>query len=286
MLLEIAVGDALGAGYEYNNAALDKHRGNLFHGYIQHGKHTGIKPGMYTDDTQMSIAIAEAIVSGDPWKPGYITQHFLNAFLRDKRDGYARGFQAFLEDPKHHDPDGFLDDIRPDSDKSGAAMRAGCIGFVPNMGRVIEMATVQAEITHATKGGVDSAVAAALMVYFLRHTGEPKAQLPGFLATRVKGYPWDTYKWVGKVGVKGIECVHAALTAIMDNDSLTGVLNQCIEYTGDVDTVAAIAMAAACQSNEIKQDIPQNLIDTLENGAYGRDYIVALDEKLRLASAQ
>lgn len=286
MLLEIAVGDALGAGYEYNDKALELHRGNLFEKYIQHGKHTGITPGMYTDDTQMSIAIAEAIVSGEPWLPGHIVQHFLTAFLRDRRDGYARGFQAFLEDEKNQNPDGFLDNIRPDSDKSGAAMRAGCIGFVQNMGRVIDMAKTQAEITHKTKAGVDSAVAAALMVWFFRHTIEDKKYLPSFLESRVKGYPWATYTWVGKVGVKGIECVHAAMTAIMENTSLTGILNHCIEYRGDVDTVAAIAMAAASQSGQIKKDLPQNLIDTLENGPYGRDYIVALDKKLEEATAQ
>ncbi|HEY3787360.1 MAG TPA: ADP-ribosylglycohydrolase family protein, partial [Urbifossiella sp.] len=97
MLLEIAIGDALGAGYEYNDAALEKNRSNLFSGFIQHAKHHGIKPGMYTDDTQMSIAIAEAIISGEPWQPRHIAAHFLSAFLRDPRDGYARGFQSFLE---------------------------------------------------------------------------------------------------------------------------------------------------------------------------------------------
>ncbi|MFX8660853.1 ADP-ribosylglycohydrolase family protein, partial [Acinetobacter baumannii] len=86
----------------------------------------------------------------------YIVNHFLACFHRDPRDGYARGFQAFLEDKNNGTADWFLDNIRPDSDKSGAAMRAGPIGMVKNMGRVIEMATLQAEITHKTKGGVDS----------------------------------------------------------------------------------------------------------------------------------
>ena len=33
--------------------------------YVQHPRHRGTKPGMYTDDTQMSLAIAEALVAGD-----------------------------------------------------------------------------------------------------------------------------------------------------------------------------------------------------------------------------
>src|SRR4051812_2777354 len=123
MLLECAVGDAFGAGYEYNDEALQKWGGDLSKGYVQHGKHTGIKPGMYTDDTQMSIAIAEAIVSGDEWTPKNIVKHFLAAFLRDPRDGYARRFQAFLETKENQTPEGFLANIKPESEKSGAAMR-------------------------------------------------------------------------------------------------------------------------------------------------------------------
>ena len=129
MLLEIAVGDALGAGYEFNDAAIEQHRADLLHGYVQHAKHTGIRPGMYTDDTQMSIGTAEAIISGDPWTPETLVRHWLAAFRRDTRDGYARGFQAFLE--SHDTVEGFLADIRPDSDRAGAAMRAGPIGLVP-----------------------------------------------------------------------------------------------------------------------------------------------------------
>ncbi len=282
MLLEIAIGDSLGAGYEYNEDAFKQHEelgGGFFRKYVQHKKHLGIKPGMYTDDTQMSIAIAEAIISGDPWLPGYIVGHFLNVFHRDPRDGYARGFQDFLEDKNNKTPDGFLDNIRPDSDRSGAAMRAGPIGMIRDMNRVIEMAVIQAEITHKTKCGVDSAIAAALMPWFFLYTDEPKANLPGFLELRVPGYSWSK-NWTGKVGVKGIECVHAALTAIMQNNTQEKILKQCIEYRGDVDTVAAIAMAASSQCSEIESDIPDNLFEDLENGNYGRDYIVDLDIKL------
>ena len=65
MLLEAAVGDAIGAGYEYV-----KHKG--IHSvdklaYVQHPRHRGTTPGMYTDDTQMAIAIAELLLSGDEW---------------------------------------------------------------------------------------------------------------------------------------------------------------------------------------------------------------------------
>ena len=52
-------------------------------------------------------------------------------------------------------------------------------------------------------------------------------------------------------------------------------------FGGDVDTTAAIAMSAASCSSEIKQDLPANLINGLENGQYGRDYLIELDRRLR-----
>jgi ADP-ribosylglycohydrolase len=283
VLLEIALGDALGAGYEFNDVAIEQYRANLLHGYVQHGKHSGLKPGMYTDDTQMSIGIAEAIVSGESWVPLVIVRHWLTAFHRDRRDGYARGFQAFLE--SHNTAEMFLADLRPDSDRSGAAMRAGPIGLIPVQSRVVEMATTQAEITHRTRGGVDSAVAAALMAWYCHNTRDPKANLPAFLVSRVPGHPWS-HRWTQRVGVTGLDCVAAALTAVVEHGSLSAILTHCVQYGGDVDTVAAIAMAAASGSGEVEQDLPGHLIDALENGSYGRDYLIELDRQLRDAARQ
>jgi hypothetical protein len=39
-------------------------------------------------------------------------------------------------------------------------------------------------------------------------------------------------------------------------------------------------MGPASFCKEIKQDIPQCLIDGLENGTYGKDYIIELDKQL------
>jgi len=284
MLLECAIGDAFGAGYEYNDEALHKWGGNFEYGYVQHGKHKGIKPGMYTDDTQMSIAVAEAIVSGDEWTPQNIVKHFLAVFLRDPRDGYSRAFQGFLENKDNQTPDGFLANIKPDSEKSGAAMRVGPVGvFANSIAQCKEMATIQAEITHKTKKGVDAAVAAALMGLFFHQTMEPKHWLPAYLNGHVPGYNWRE-AWRGKVGVEGIQCVHAAMTAIMEHNNQADMLRWIVNLRGDVDTVAAIALSAVSEPfmrrNDIRQNLPQTLIDNLENGDFGRDYIIDLDKSL------
>ena len=74
--------------------------------------------------------------------------------------------------------------------------------------------------------------------------------------------------------------MHAAVTAVVQHDSLSGILKACVEFTGDTDTVATIAVAAASCSSEVEKDLPQVLIDGLEEGTYGRDYLVQLDAQL------
>ncbi|MEO3707033.1 ADP-ribosylglycohydrolase family protein [Trichormus azollae] len=88
MLLELAIGDAYGAGFEYANEMIFA---NDLSPYIKHPRHQLI-PGSYTDDTQMSIGIAESIVSQALWAPEVLAENFFNAFKRDPREGYASRF--------------------------------------------------------------------------------------------------------------------------------------------------------------------------------------------------
>ena len=274
MLLELAIGDAYGAGFEYADSELVQ-RDNDLSRYVQHPRHQ-IKPGCYTDDTQMSLAIAETLVAGEPWTPEVLAHRFVTTFKRDPREGYAGRFYQFLLQVQ--DGQQFLENINWTSDKSGAAMRAAPLGILPTIEQVIEATTIQAAITHNTPDGINAAIAAALMShYFIYQLGEKK-ELGQFLETHVSG-EWSK-PWQGEVRSKGWMSVRAAITAVIRNDSLSELLKDCIAFTGDVDTVGAIALAAAACSNEITQDLPDHLIDGLENGTYGRDYIIQLDKQL------
>ncbi len=274
MLVELAIGDAYGAGFEYAPELMIQEQNDLS-AYVQHPRHN-ICPGCYTDDTQMSIAIAEAIAAGTPWTRETLAHHFVTTFKRDPREGYARGFYAFLQEVS--DGEEFLAKIRPHSDKSGAAMRAAPIGVFSDVDIVIERCRIQAALTHNTPDGINAALIASLMSHYCLHTVGPKSELPQFICRYVPG-PW-TEPWQGKVGSKGIMSAHAALTALMAHNSLSEILKTCIAFTGDVDTVAAIALGAAACSQEIVQDLPVVLFNTLENGAYGLTFLQNLDRQL------
>ena len=57
----------------------------------------GVKPGHYTDDTQMSLAIAEAIVDRVPWNPRNLANYFVKVYRRDPLPCYARCFEGILK---------------------------------------------------------------------------------------------------------------------------------------------------------------------------------------------
>ncbi len=274
MLLELAIGDAYGAGFEYVDREMIRQHNNLSC-YVKHPRHN-IQPGSYTDDTQMSLAIAETIGSGEPWQPTVLAHKFVEVFQRDPREGYATGFYHFLLHVR--DGEQFLRNIRPTSEKSGAAMRAAPIGIYPTLSLVIERCTIQAVLTHNTPDGINAAVAAALMTHYFLYNLGPKKELGIFLEEHVRGH-WAT-PWTGKVKSQGWMSVQAAVTALLRSDTMRELLKTCIQFSGDVDTVAAIALAAGSCSTEIAQDLPVHLIDALENGQYGRDYIRLLDTQL------
>lgn len=279
MLLELAIGDAYGAGFEYVEREMILQQNNLS-SYVKHPSHH-IQPGSYTDDTQMSLAIVEAIVSGEPWKPALLADRFVKVFQRDPREGYATGFYHFLEHVR--DGEQFLRDMNPSSEKSGAAMRAAPIGIYPTIPLVIERCTMQAALTHNTPKGIHAAVAAALMTHYFLYRLGLKSELGLFLEEQVYGH-WAG-PWTGKVGSQGWMSVQAAVTALTRCDTMSNLLKTCIQFTGDVDTVAAIALAAGSCSPEIAQDLPAHLFDELENGQYGRDYIRLLDRQLMALKA-
>jgi ADP-ribosyl-[dinitrogen reductase] hydrolase len=276
MLLELAIGDAYGAGFEYANENAAKF--NDLSAYVRHPKHREILAGMYTDDTQMSIAIAELMVERVDWTPLNISSKFLECFKRDERTGYSGNFYDFLKSVNSGEE--FLARMQPNSDKSGASMRAIPLGIYPTIEEVMEHCRIQAAITHNTPDGIQASQAAALMSHYFIYQLGSKADVGLWLEKQIpKSHLWNTdYK--GKVKAQGWMSVRAAITAVKRNDSLSTLLKDCIAFTGDVDTVATIALGAASNSLEYAKDLPQILVDMLENRKYGRDYLIELDKKL------
>ncbi len=168
MLIELAIADAYGNFFEMKEAAYVTQYNNLS-GYLN-------GTGSYTDDTQMSLAVAEAILSQEPWTPLLLATKFVEAFKRDPHSGYAHKFYNFLQGV--NDGQDFLDRIHNDSERNGAAMRATPLGIFSTREEVIKKCEVQAKITHNSFEGTSAAIAAALISHYFFLCGWAKSR-PG-----------------------------------------------------------------------------------------------------------
>lgn len=275
LLFCMAVGDAYGAGREFVDAEVVRNTNDLR--YAEHPKWK-IPPGRYTDDTQMAIGLTRFMLDIDPDKSMLMLAHFfLNTFNRLPRPGYSQGFYEILQ--KSSSETDLIRALVPFSKKNGGAMRAAPAGLLATEQNAIDFAMWQASLTHATQQGMMSAAGVALLVWGCRHD-MPRENLHRFLNNFLPGYPWYV-EWDDPVSTAAMDCVHAALTAIQKYDNLRDILWQCIDYTGDTDTTAAIAMAAASMHPGIEQNLPPNLIADLEGAPFGKEYLNELDDKLQ-----
>ena len=201
----------------------------------------------------------------------------VEVFKRDPRNGYAKGFQSFLESVGSGDE--FLERIKPESIKNGAAMRAVPLGYLPNIDEVIIYSQTQARITHNTPEGTESAIATSIMAHRAINRIGGKNEMRKYLL-ETRGYGWLN-QWGGKVRCRGYDVVCATLYLLEKHDSLSDILLKSVELGGDTDTVASISLGVGSCSEEIKQDLPKNLIEKLEEGKYGRKYLGDLDERLK-----
>lgn len=276
MLLEMAVSDGYGSCFEWTERWIIHKKNNLKYITLEENPSL-IKPGNYTDDTQMAIAIAELMLEHDTWTQEIIADKFVKCFHRDPRRGYAPGFYLFLRN--HTTAESFLQDIRPDSERSGAAMRAAPLGLIKDMEELTDKCNAQAAITHKTLKGMGSALCVAQAAHYFFYNLGDKAGLLDWLRQ------WHTIdleilKEFKHIPVEGWPCVLAALKAVTSCNKFSVLLKCCVDFAGDTDTIAAIAGGIASVCKEIEQDIPQNLIDGLENNTYGRDFLISLDKKL------
>lgn len=276
MMVSMAIGDAYGAGFEFAPGLVVAEHNDLS-GYRPHPKGT-IKPGKYTDDTQMAMALAEWMLERTEKTNNtvYLARQFLVAFHRDPRKGYADGFYHVLKGCDSGTK--LLQTLRPTSRKAGGAMRAAPCGLLESAEEVIDLAMWQASITHATREGMLGAAGAALLVWACRQ-GCDRGYLGQMLEDLLPGCRW-TDPWQGYVSGQALATVRAALTAVMSHSNMSAILQESVAYTGDTDTVAAIAMAAGALHPDIVQDLPTCLVSGLENQKYGFTYLQELDDKL------
>ena len=281
MLLDIAIADAYGAGFEFAKPEVLARRPNDFTRYFRHNLDDNL-PGMYTDDTQMSIGLARWLLTVRPstlenTTARDIAAFFVETFQRDPRQAYSRRMFKFLQE--HPDVDSFLAAIDASSARSGAAMRSAILGVLPTRSDVVRIAALQAAITHNTPQGIATSVAVASAAWHVRQGHDIRAAIDAAKedAYRLMDAALDVMP-LTPVSYYGVPCTQAAFYALLNHfEDPIGMLKAIVSYGGDTDTVAAIAMGIRALHPGPAIAWPSWCYDTLENGPWGLDYLRQLD---------
>ena len=183
----------------------------------------------FTDDSVLTIAVADAILSGAPYVDSIrkIGQRYPGA-------GYGGNFSRWLHS----------EDYRPyNSWGNGSAMRVSPVGFAfSTEGEVLRQARMTAEITHNHPEGIRGAEATALAV-FLARTDHSKEDIREQISTR---FGYDLARTVDDIRPSysfDVSCqgtVPEAIIAFLDSDSYEDAVRNAVSLGGDSDTLACI----------------------------------------------
>lgn len=250
MIVHMAIADAYGAAYEFAT----KPPPNDLEYHVHPSRADDLLIGEYTDDTQMSIAIMRHLVSDKPWNQYWIAWFFLNEYKSYKIDGYARGFQKFLDDC--NSVQHFISKMSPKSKRNGSVMRSVPVGVLPTEDDVVNYSYVQSSVTHATPSGCMSAAAVALASHYYYHDLGPCTRVASYLKDKIG---FNLQKIDTKVACDAIETAHAAIWISKSTDDIGVALRRSIDLGGDTDSVAAVSVGLI--SMRIVASCPDSLLN-------------------------
>ncbi|MFL0079385.1 ADP-ribosylglycohydrolase family protein [Tenacibaculum maritimum] len=274
MIIEAAIGDAYGAGFEFKNQDYINNYNNLA-SYYQHGMYPEIYK-TYTDDTQMAIGITELLLENNNWTEELVANKFVEVFHRDKRRGYSNRVYNALNASR--DGVQFIKNINNKSAGNGSAMRAYPIGYVKDINTLLTFCEIQAKVSHDTIEGIQCAKRIALAVHFYRYGLDKKTNLISFINTTLNEN--EIYEVLAPIDMHGYPTTKAVIKIVSEATSMVDCLKYAIDFGGDTDTVAALCMAILSQKEECDKKLPSFLLEELEDNTFGKKYLQKLDHLL------
>lgn len=291
-LLGQAVGDALGAPFEGLPADfVFWHAGPV--GELLAKPPEG--PLRYTDDTQMLIGVAEALLADGEIRPTSLMSRFAANY--DPERGYGPGARQILEAAgRGEDWDRLADTIFPGgSFGNGAAMRVAPVGlvFAHDLDRVAEQAKASARPTHRHPLGVEGARLLALAVALAAQG--PPLDRGAFYRELARGCREEEFLWQLRAARKtrdgdslgflgnSLPAHRSVVTAIACFTTCPKSFEWCVEKAitlgDDTDTLAAMA-GALCGAYLGIEGVPTRWVGYLEGGPKGADYLRTLADGL------
>lgn len=264
-MLGAIIGDMVGAPYEFD-------RGNKTKEFP-----LWVRDSQFTDDTVMTIAVAQALMNVESGSDDDIFAAVQVSMQRWGRKypyaGYGVMFRRWLtsDQPKPYGSFG-----------NGSAMRASAVGFMyDTLERTREAAVLTAMVTHDHPEGIRGAEAAASAV-FLARTGCTKSEIRSYIELE---FGYDLSRTCDEIRPAYYhvetcqQTVPEAITAFLEGESFEDVIRTAVSLGGDCDTLTCIAGGIAEAyygipediENECRKRLPDEMLEVI-NMAYETFY--------------
>lgn len=212
------VGDLVGSRFEGLNKYPKTNKFKMFH-----------KDCRFTDDTVMTVAVADAILSGSSYKDKMIEYYY-----RYPNAGYGGNFKKLINSGWKTDGNSW---------GNGSAMRVAPIAWAFKCeNEIMEQAKISAAKSHGHIEGIKGAQSVAYAIFMLRN----KASKSDIESVISKKFDYDLHppiKDIWDVSCQG--CVPQAFASFLDSTSFEDCIRKAIFRGGDSDTIAAISGSIA-----------------------------------------
>lgn len=241
-MLGAIIGDIVGSPYEFANTS--NPRFPLFS-----------KRSSFTDDTICTVAVADALVSGEDF--GSALQRWGRKYP-NPMGGYGGSFNAWLH---------AINPMPYNSWGNGAAMRVSPVAWAAQSeAEALRLGLASAAPTHNHVEGLIGASVVARAIYLLRTMNRPSF-LNGEVVDLVASH-YGEY-WSMHVPPRGVfdetcqGCVPLAFLICSESDGFVEAIRRAVLYGGDSDTLAAIVGSLAEARWGIPQDIKERALSML-----------------------
>ncbi|KGF71397.1 crystallin [Neosynechococcus sphagnicola sy1] len=207
----------------------------------------------FTDDTVLTIAVADSILNND----NNYTQSIKQYFNQYPRAGYGARFMLW----------GFSDSLEPyNSFGNGSAMRVSPIAYAfDDLETVLKEAERSASVTHNHPEGIKGAQAIAVAIFMARK----KYSKPEIKAFIENTFNYDLSLELNTVEPAGVTCqrsVPQAVIAFLESTGFEDTIRNAIFIGGDSDTLACMAGGIAeAFYGGIPEPIAQQALLTLDS---------------------
>ena len=250
-MLGAITGDIVGSPYEFSRNNIKTTEFPLFQ-----------KSSHFTDDTVMTIAVAEAMMQGGG-NETKTSLRLVDALLKYGRRypdaGYGGMFHGWLAGPQQ--PYG--------SYGNGSAMRVSSVAWLFNeLAAVERFARISAEVTHNHPEGIKGAQATAAAIFMAR-CRKSKTEIRRHVE-ETYGYDLSsrTPETIRPYYVHVESCqetVPEAIIAFLHSDGFENAIRIAVSLGGDSDTLAAITGSIAEAAYGIPEPIRQEVLQRLDS---------------------